>query len=164
MQSAFASALVAILLVQAGPLGSEPQPVDAPEPRPASDFDGGSDVARSAACLAEAVYFEARGQSPEAQEAVAHVVVNRSEHAEFPSDPCAVVADGCQFSYRCDGRPERMTDAKDAAEARRAAHAVLVQSAPDPTGGALFFHAARIDPGWDYLDRTTQVGPHVFYR
>ena len=44
------------------------------------------------ACLAEAVYFEARGTSATGQQAVAHVVVNRTKDAEFPGTVCGVVS------------------------------------------------------------------------
>lgn len=128
-----------------------------PEPRPAQ--------VEALACLAEAVYFEARGTSPDSRAAVAHVVLNRAGDPQFPDTPCAVVTEGCQFSYRCDGRSDRMTDPTDRAEAYRTAVRALAGVSADPTGGALFFHAARIDAAWHATrDRTTQVGPHVFYR
>jgi len=141
---------VAALAASAGGLAAKAQ--DAPE-------------ADTVACVAEAVYFEARGTSATSQAAVAHVILNRAESAEFPDTPCAVVEDECQFSYQCDGRPERMTHAGDRAEAYRTAEAVLAGKAPDPTHGALFFHAARIEPGWfETRARTGAIGGHIFYR
>jgi N-acetylmuramoyl-L-alanine amidase len=120
---------------------------------------------RDTACLAEAVYYEARGTSDRSRAAVAHVVLNRTEHDEFPDDVCGVIADRCQFSYRCNGRPERLADPADRAEAFRTAEAVLTGAAPDPTGGALFFHAARIGPGWfNTRPRVAEIGGHIFYR
>ncbi len=128
-----------------------------PEPRP--------DAVAATACLAEAVYFEARGTSRESRAAVAHVVLNRADDPAFPDTPCAVVTEDCQFSYRCDGRSDRMADPSDRAEAYRTAARALAGASSDPTGGALFFHAARIDAAWHATrDRTAQVGPHVFYR
>ena len=33
------------------------------------------------------------------------------------------------------------------------------------TGGALNFHAVSVSPDWaDTMDRTTQIGNHIFYR
>jgi N-acetylmuramoyl-L-alanine amidase len=117
------------------------------------------------ACLAEAVYYEARGKGDRGAIAVAHVVVNRTDDPEFPETVCAVVDDGCEFSYRCDGRPEALSDPKERARAYRAAEAVLAGDAPDPTGGALFFHAASAEPGWfASRDRTGTIGGNVFYR
>jgi N-acetylmuramoyl-L-alanine amidase len=119
----------------------------------------------TAACLAEAVYYEARGTGEASRAAVAHVVLNRADSGLFPATPCAVVAEGCQFSYRCDGRPERMAHAGDRAAAFDTAEAVLEGDVPDPTAGALFFHAARIAPEWfETRIRVGEIGGHVFYR
>lgn len=42
-------------------------------------------------CLADVVYFEARGRSEAAKRAVAHVVLNRVADPRFPKGICAVV-------------------------------------------------------------------------
>ena len=122
--------------------------------------------ARSAdlACLAEAVYFEARGTGATGESAVAHVVVNRARTPAFPNSVCGVVADGCQFSYRCDGRPDVLADPQDRAHAFKVAEAVLT-GAPDITRGALFFHAASVSPSWfETRPRIGKFGGNVFYR
>ncbi|HRO13347.1 cell wall hydrolase [Amaricoccus sp.] len=119
---------------------------------------------RELACLAEAIYFEARGTGAEGEAAVAHVIVNRSNNPKFPDTVCGVVTQGCQFSYRCDGRSDALTDARSRARAYRAAETVLAGGA-DPTGGALFFHSARAKPGWfAKRKRTGTIGGNVFYR
>jgi N-acetylmuramoyl-L-alanine amidase len=117
------------------------------------------------ACLAEAIYFEARGTGQKGQAAVAHVVLNRAEHPEFPAEVCGVIADRCQFSYRCNGRPNALTNPQARAEATRIATQVL-SGAPDPTGGALFFHSAQArSTGWfQSRPRVGQFGGNVFYR
>jgi N-acetylmuramoyl-L-alanine amidase len=117
------------------------------------------------ACLAEAVYFEARGTGERGQAAVAHVVLNRAEHPEFPDDVCGVIADRCQFSYRCNGRSNALSNAEARAEATRIATAVL-SGDPDPTGGALFFHSSQARAtGWfQSRPRVGQFGGNVFYR
>ncbi len=116
------------------------------------------------ACLAEAVYFEARGTGMTGKSAVAHVVVNRAQSAKFPGSVCGVVADGCQFSYRCDGRPDVLADSRARAHAFKVAETVLA-GAPDITRGALFFHAASMAPGWfDTRPRVGTFGGNVFYR
>jgi len=120
---------------------------------------------RALACLAEAVYYEARGEPTQGRAAVAYVVVNRAESGEFPETPCAVVAEGCQFSYRCDGRPEALAVRADRDAAFATARAVLTGAVADPTHGALFFHAGRISPGWfETRARVGAIGNHVFYR
>jgi N-acetylmuramoyl-L-alanine amidase len=115
-------------------------------------------------CVAEAVYHEARGTSETSQEAVAHVVVNRAESEDFPDDVCAVVKDRCQFSYECDGKSEAMTEPEAREEAVDTAEAVLEGAAPDPTGGALYYHNGAVRPGWaDELRPTAEIGGHTFY-
>jgi N-acetylmuramoyl-L-alanine amidase len=116
------------------------------------------------ACLAEAIYFEARGTSREGQAAVAHVVLNRAESPKFPSSVCGVIADRCQFSYRCNGRSNAPSDRRAHTEALRIAEAVLA-GAPDPTNGALFFHSSRVAPGWvNTRRRVGAFGGNIFYR
>ena len=58
-------------------------------------------------CLALAVYFEAGSEPQAGKEAVAHVVLNRVQHAGFPGGVCGVVQQGgeqrpCQFGWYCD--------------------------------------------------------------
>jgi len=116
-------------------------------------------------CLAEAIYFEARGTGTAGESAVAHVVVNRAMSPKFgPRTVCGVVADGCQFSYRCDGRPDVLSDPASRAKAFRVAETVLA-GAPDITKGALFFHTAGMAPGWFATrPRVGTFGGNVFYR
>ena len=101
-------------------------------------------------CLAEAVYFETQGTSVRAGQAVANVVLNRRAHEEFPQSVCAVVRDGCQFSYQCDGKPEKMTDPKERERAFHAAELVMEGRSQDPTDGALYFRAESA-PDEDWL-------------
>ena len=67
-------------------------------------------------CLATAIYFEARGEPEHGQIAVAQVVLNRLKNPTYPNTICGVVYQNkthrnrCQFSFACDGRPERITD------------------------------------------------------
>ena len=64
------------------------------------------DQMRSADCLAQAIYYEARSQSEEGQRAVAQVVLNRVRHPAWPNSVCGVVyqgamraGGGCQFTF-----------------------------------------------------------------
>lgn len=115
------------------------------------------------ACLAEAVYFEARGTGAEGETAVAHVVVNRAKAESFPNSVCGVVQDGCQFSYRCDGRSDALADRTARARAYKVAQAVL-EGAPDITRGALFFHSAKAKTGFAGRKKVGVIGGNVFYR
>ena len=130
------------------------------EPVPTVSRASGADLA----CLAEAIYFEARGTGVTGESAVAHVVVNRARSPKFPGSVCGVVADGCQFSYKCDGRPDVLAEPGARSHAYRIAETVLA-GAPDITKGALFFHAASVSPGWfSSRPRIGTFGGNVFYR
>ena len=115
------------------------------------------------ACLAEAVYFEARGTGRAGETAVAHVVVNRAKARSFPNSVCGVVHDGCQFSYRCDGRSDALAEPGSRARAYKVAETVL-EGAPDTTGGALYFHSAKAKAGFKGRKKVGVIGGNVFYR
>src|SRR6202040_3070665 len=64
--------------------------------------------AKSEKCLADAVYFEARGEAVRGQIAVAQVVMNRAFSGFYPNTVCGVVYQNkhrhlaCQFTFACD--------------------------------------------------------------
>ena len=125
-------------------------------------------------CLAENIYFEARGEPIEGQYAVAEVTLNRTRAEHFPHTVCAVV-----HQMRWDpGRHRIVADfswtelgglsPEDGPAWRRAmavANAVY-DDVHDPIApGALFYHSTRIRPGWART-RTAiaTIGNHIFYR
>jgi len=120
-------------------------------------------------CLALNVYHEARGEPRDGQLAVAMVVMNRVKDPRFPNNVCDVVkqggeAQGCQFSWWCDGRSDRPTDPAAWAQSRRLAEEVLAGQLEDPTDGALWYHADHIKPGWKMaITQGPTIGRHVFY-
>ena len=69
--------------------------------------------AKSEKCLAEAVYFEARGEAVRGQIAVAQVVMNRTFSGFYPNTVCGVVYQNkhhhmaCQFTFACDNNRRR---------------------------------------------------------
>jgi spore germination cell wall hydrolase CwlJ-like protein len=120
-------------------------------------------------CLTEAIYFEARGESLKGQIAVAEVILNRVDSPLYPRTVCGVVkqrgSGGCQFSYICDGRTDRMRE-KDAADlAGRIARAMLDGAPRLLTEGATSFHTRSVRPSWSrrYI-QTASIGAHLFYR
>ncbi len=121
-------------------------------------------------CLALAMYWEAKSEGPDGMLAVASVVLNRVAHPEFPDTVCGVVKQGgetppCQFSWWCDGRSDRPTEARAWASATQIAERVLQGTHSDLTRGALFFHNTGIESPWARKrQRTVQIGRHVFYR
>lgn len=117
-------------------------------------------------CLAQAVYFEARGEPLAGQLAVAQVVVNRSQSSLFPEDYCSVVTQRAQFSFVRGGHipsPRVASEAWQRARAiARIAHRDLWQS---EVGDALYFHATHVRPRWaSRLAHRASISRHVFYR
>lgn len=148
-----------------------------PEPKPAEILVASlapEDVSHTEmTCLAEAVYFEARGESLEGQRAVAEVVLRRTKDHRFPSTVCGVVYQGapkrnaCQFSFACDGVGHGRRDrrawqrAVDVAEYEATGEGRLV----DSTSGAQYFHTTKVNPPWSRrFIRTAKIGTHIFYR
>lgn len=122
-------------------------------------------------CLALNVYWEARSESPEGQNAVAAVTLNRVESQAFPDSVCGVVKQGgerrnrCQFSWWCDGKSDRPDDATAWHRARTVAGKALAQGVNDPTDGALYYHATYVSPRWaGDFEPTVRIGSHLFYR
>ena len=127
---------------------------------------------RELACLATAIYFEARSESRLGQLAVAKVVLNRVKDPRFPDTICGVVYENahkrnaCQFSFACDGKSERPTEAAQWRRARRLAAEVLNGRADfRPLNGVAFYHADYVWPRWRRaMRRVIKIGRHIFYR
>lgn len=146
-------------------------PSPAKRPAAVAAVTAGARGNRDLDCLAQAVYFEARGESPAGQAAVAQVVLNRVRKSGFPKSVCGVVFQGaargvgCQFSFACDGSMNRGRESAAWSSARRVASRVLSGAVMTAVGDATHFHTIHVTPGWsDDLLRVTQVGLHVFYR
>ncbi len=131
-----------------------------------SSVDTSDTMSRDMMCLAQAVYFEARGEPLDGQLAVARVVINRAESNTFPDDYCSVVTQRAQFSFVRGGRipaPNRSSAAWTRAKAiARIAHRDLWES---PAHDALYFHATHVRPRWaGRMTTRATIENHVFYR
>ena len=123
-------------------------------------------------CLALNVYFEARGEPLTGKYAVASVTLNRVVSPAFPDSICKVVYQGagqgrrdCQFSWACDRYTDRPRDASAWEIAKQVAYNTLFLDKPDPTDGALYFHASWARPSWSRTKvKVGRIGGHVFYR
>lgn len=123
-------------------------------------------------CLAEAVYFEARGESYRGQVAVAQVVLNRVKSDIYPSTICGVVyqnqswRNACQFSFACDGIPERVTEPEAWKTAKEVATKVLRGDLYlTEVANATHYHANYVRPVWaGRMKKMTTIGLHIFYR
>ncbi len=139
---------------------------------PSEDTVAGPTEYHSLECMALNIYFEAPAGDTEGQRAVGHVTMNRMTDPRFPDTVCDVVHQGpegtlhgCQFHWWCDGRSDEPTNSAKWGEAVEVAQLVMAGDDPDPTDGALYFHNTQVEPSWaSKLERTVQIGPHIFYR
>ena len=125
------------------------------------------------ACLATAIYHEARGETLKGQFAVAEVILNRVGSRKFPDSICGVVFQGvregrrggCQFSFACDRKTDALRNRNAADLARRIAQVMADGGHRGLTSGALYFHTTAVSPSWSRrFTQTTQIGAHLFYR
>ena len=120
-------------------------------------------------CLAEALYFEARGEAVKGQFAVAEVILNRVASPRFPNTVCGVIRQGtgrkhaCQFSYTCDGIPERIHEPRAYERGGKIARILLDGGPLNLTNGATFYHTTAVNPRWARkFRRTAHMGVHLF--
>jgi len=137
-----------------------------------------------AKCLADNMYFEARNQGTAGIIAVSNVVLNRVKSEDYPNTICEVVRQGphreswrkngvyhpvkhrCQFSWYCDGKPDKPRNLKQY-DGFFSFALMIVQGKIkllDITDGALWYHADYVRPDWSYHKKvTTEIGDHIFY-
>ncbi len=122
-------------------------------------------------CLAEALYFEARGESIKGQFAVAEVILNRVQSSRFPKSVCGVIRQGtgrkyqCQFTYTCDGLSERISEPRAYKRSQQIAQASLDGVVKNLTQGATHYHTTAVRPRWSKVySKTVKIGRHIFYR
>lgn len=128
--------------------------------------------AKQEKCLAEAVYFEARGEAVRGQIAVAQVVLNRAFSGKYPDSVCGVVYQNkhrhmaCQFSFACDNHPEVIREPDMYDRAQKIAKASLDGQLWLPeVGKSTHYHAYWVRPGWvSEMKRMYKTGVHTFYR
>jgi Cell Wall Hydrolase len=127
---------------------------------------------KSEKCLAEVIYFEARGEAVRGQMAVAQVVLNRVFSGKYPNTVCGVVYQNanrrlhCQFTFACDGIPDivREPDMWERAEAIAAEMLDGKLWLPE-VGKATHYHASWVRPGWvREMTKMHRLGVHTFYR
>jgi spore germination cell wall hydrolase CwlJ-like protein len=135
------------------------------------DLEGGA-RAKAEKCLATAIYFEARGETERGQIAVAQVILNRVFSGYYPATVCGVVYQNahrhlaCQFTFACDGIPDRVTEPEPWERAKRIARETLDGRLWLPeVGKATHYHAYWVRPGWARtMHKLHKLGVHTFYR
>jgi spore germination cell wall hydrolase CwlJ-like protein len=125
-----------------------------------------TDLTGDMLCLAQAIYFEARGEPLDGQLAVGQVVVNRSHSGLYPSDYCSVVTQPAQFSFVRRGVIPQADVASHAWSRAKAVAQIAHQELwPSQAQDALFFHAAYVSPSWARRKiQLARIDTHIFYR
>jgi hypothetical protein len=127
---------------------------------------------KSEKCLAEAVYFEARGEAVRGQIAVAQVVMNRAFSGYYPGTVCGVVYQNkhrhfaCQFTFACDNSRDVIREPDMWERAKKIAKAMLDGQIWLPeVGKSTHYHAYYVHPSWvSEMKRMYKFGVHTFYR
>jgi len=135
-------------------------------------------------CMALNIYYEARGSNLADKAAGSDVVLNRVKDSRYPNTVCDVVYQGrqkpswkdpnkmvmvrnaCQFSWYCDGKPDKPRNLKQYDGFFNFALMIVQGKIKllDITDGALWYHADYVRPDWSYHKKvTTEIGDHIFY-
>jgi hypothetical protein len=128
--------------------------------------------AKAEKCLANAIYFEARGEPVRGQIAVAQVVMNRVFSGYYPDNVCGVVYQNahrrfaCQFTFACDGTRDRNPEPDAWVRAKEIARDTLDGKLwLDDVGKATHYHAYWVRPVWvREMHKLDRIGVHTFYR
>jgi spore germination cell wall hydrolase CwlJ-like protein len=128
--------------------------------------------AKSEKCLAEAVYFEARGEAVRGQIAVAQVVMNRVFSGFYPTTVCGVVYQNkyhhmaCQFTFACDNVADVVREPDMWDRAKKIAKAMLDGELWLPeVDKSTHYHAYWVHPSWvAEMKKMYKFGVHTFYR
>ncbi len=123
------------------------------------------------ACLSQALYHEARGETARGLFAVGEVILNRVDSAAYPNSACGVINQGtgrrfaCQFTYTCDGRADTINERAAFVRVGKVARLLLDGAPRALTDGATHYHTRAVSPSWARrFPRTATIGSHYFYR
>jgi spore germination cell wall hydrolase CwlJ-like protein len=100
------------------------------------------------------------------------VVLNRVKSGLYPSSICGVVYQNrhrhlaCQFTFACEGKALRVSDAESWQSASRVAKAVLEgKTYLADVGASTHYHADYVRPRWaKRLKKMDVIGRHIFYQ
>ncbi|EJN15137.1 Cell Wall Hydrolase [Bradyrhizobium sp. YR681] len=128
--------------------------------------------AKSEKCLAEAVYFESRGEAVRGQIAVAQVVLNRVFSGKYPDTVCGAVYQNkhrhlaCQFTFACDNNADVIREPEMWERAKKISKAMLDGQIWLPeVGKSTHYHAYWVRPSWvAEMKKMYKTGVHTFYR
>jgi spore germination cell wall hydrolase CwlJ-like protein len=127
-------------------------------------------------CMATNIYHESANESDLGKIAVAMVVLNRVASPDFPDTICEVVHQpsrnaskprGCQFSWTCDGKSDKIRDSEKYQSIVKLSRDILLtqDTLVDIVDGALYYHAVYVKPAWaKYFDKVARIDTHIFYK
>lgn len=122
---------------------------------------------KDCATLAEAGYYEARGESDIGVVSVLHTILNRvNKEGRWPNTIKEVVYQNKQFSYTWDGSLKRgMNNTYQVDRMLELAYDVLNGLIDSPVGSSDHYHTVYVNPSWSkHLNYTYHVGNHIFYK
>jgi hypothetical protein len=128
----------------------------------------GKPLAKAEKCLADAIYFEARGEPFKGQQAVARVF-----SGYYPNDVCGVVYQNagrhlaCQFTFACEGKDLNKVDEPDMWEQAKSIAKDMLDGKIwlAEVGHATHYHAYWVHPSWVHeMTKLYKLGVHTFYR
>jgi len=146
-------------------------------PTKVNAFDENNDIY----CMAQNIYFEAGNQPLAGKIAVAQVVINRTNHPNYPTTMCDVIYQAkwkenwlgnlvpirhqCQFSWFCDGKSDDPVDSPTWMNSLKVAADVVQGKYGDITEGSTHYHSIYVNPYWaDSLNETVVINEHIFYK
>ncbi len=133
----------------------------------------GKERVKAEKCLADAVYFEARGEPLRGQQAVAQVIMNRVFSGYYPNNVCGVVYQNahrhlrCQFTFACEGKDLSKVDELDMWEQAKIISRDMLDGKIwlSEVGHATHYHAYWVHPSWVHeMKKMYRLGVHTFYR
>lgn len=116
-------------------------------------------------CLSKAIYLEARGEPFEGRLAVAHTIINRTHHPQYPDTICEVVHQPHQITGVHRQLPINY-NSKIWEECVKDSFMVMKGLVSDVSQGAIMYYAHNIvTPYWrDAYKTTVKIGGHTFLK
>jgi spore germination cell wall hydrolase CwlJ-like protein len=117
--------------------------------------------------LAEAIYFEARGEGWVGMVAVGHVIMNRVKSKKYRNSVKDVIERPYQFSYIKEVKNKTIREPVAYRKCLSAAYSVMSGASKDNTKGATHYFKKSMPryPKWSRsLERTVAINNHLFFR
>lgn len=160
MISGYIDAFGAIIMVVAQLLSTDPQ----------YNIDYTRINVKETFCLAQNIWFEARGESEKDWIMVGLTTMNRIKDTRYPDTICEVVWDEDQFSWTDDGRPDSIDlstpqNKRKWLEIIKTSILIVTNNVEDISEGATHYHAHYVRPRWARsMIHLAHTDGHKFYK